>query len=308
MKRLLALLTALVILLATPALAVVDRPENGFVGDYAQVLDDELEEELVARGRALQQTTGAEIVIVSVDFMDGMDAESYAMDCFDQWGIGDESRNNGLLLVFAVGEDRVWAMRGTGLEKALSVSTLNGWLEDSFYDDYDAGNYDDAVRGFADAAYGWMERYYDGAGDVDGYGESEPSAAGGTVGVFARLIGFTMVVVVALVLLVVIFGSGGNRYRRRYGPDRYRYPIFFGRPWGYRPPPPPGGPHPPPDGIGGAGRSGGGFRSGGTSRGGGAGRRGSGGAQSSSHSSFRSSSRGSFHSGGGSRGGGAGRR
>ncbi len=310
MRRLLALLTALVLLLATPALAVADRPENGFVGDYAGVLDDELESELVERGQALQQATGAEIVIVSVDFMDGMDAESYAMECFDQWGIGDEDRDNGLLLVFAVGENRVWAMRGTGLENALSASTLNGWLEDHFYDDYDAGNYDDAVRGFADAAYDWMERYYDGtAGSADGYVEDEgPAEEESMAATIFRIFVFTWIVGVAVILLLVIFSSGGSRYRRRYGPYRYHYPIFLGRPWGwgYRPPapPPPGGPHPP---SGGGGHSGG-FHSGGSARGGGAGRRGSGGVRTSSRGSFRGVSRGSFRSGGGSRGGGEGRR
>lgn len=310
MKRLFSLLLC-VILLVTPALAIVDRPANGYVGDYADVLSSELEERIISQNQTLFRSTGAEIVIVSVDFMDGMDAESYAMACFDAWSIGDESRNNGLLLVFAVGENRVWAMRGTGLENALSVSTLNGWLEDYFYDPYDAGDYETATGDFFDAAYTWLDSYYAGTSASSGAAApGEPDHPGAPVGnvsyLLGRFVSFTIILFVLIVILVLLS-------RPRYG-DSYYYGGYYPRPFffwrrrrRYGPPAPPrpsgyrphtGGSHF------------GGFHSGGVSRGGGAGRRGSSSSsfRSSSHSSFRSSGGGSFRSGGHSRGGGAGRR
>ena len=88
--------------------------------------------------------------MVSVDFMDGMDAADYAMAVAESWGgIGDESLNNGFLLVYAVGENKVWAMAGSGIEDALPASKIEGWLEADFYGGYDAGEYDSATRAFS---------------------------------------------------------------------------------------------------------------------------------------------------------------
>ena len=321
MKRLLCLLLCLAVCI-TPVLAVADKPANGYVGDYADVLSDRLEQDIVERNQTLFDNTGAQIVVVSVRFMDGLDAESYAYECFNQWGVGSDERDNGLLLVFATrdhddnGYKRCWVAVGTGLENALSEATLNRWLEDYFYDDFDAGNYDAAVEKFFNAAYSWMESYYAGtegssAGGVAPYAQE---SGGGVAGVLGGLVVFTVFLFVAVVMLIAI-GSVlrrgfGHYYHPWYG--YYRpFPLFFWRRRRYGPPPPP---HiPPGQPPGGGSQTSGGFQSGGTSRGGGAGRRGSGfstgfrSSSSRSGSSFRSGG-GSFRSGGGTRGGGAGRR
>lgn len=311
MKRLLSLALCLALLL-TPALAVVDKPANGYVGDYAQVLSDELEEHIISRNETLFQSTGAEVVVVAVEFLDGLDAESYAKTCFDDWGIGDADRDNGLLLLFATedmnadGLRKCWAMRGVGLESALSVSTLNGWLEDYFYDDLDSGDFEGAVRGFFDAACDWLESYYAGSGGSVPVQEERRESGGSALG---ALLVFTLVLF-AVVALVILCASLSRRRGGYYAPyDPYVYaprPFFFWRrrrPRGPPPPPRPPSYHP---------HTGGGFHSGGATRGGGAGRSGgafrsSGHAPRSGGGSFRSGG-GSFRSGGSSRGGGAGRR
>ncbi len=305
MKRVLCLLLALC-LLVCPALAVVDRPANGYVGDYAQVLDNDLEQEIIQKDKALFQSTGAEIVIISTEFLDGLDAESYAKTCFDAWGIGDGDRNNGLLLLFATddltdaGLKKCWVMEGRGLEGALSSATLNGWMEDYFYDDFDAGDYDAAVSDFFNAAYNWLTSYYAGTGQTvpEGGRPAGESTAAGAASLAGSLLAFTAVLII--IVAIVFIGSRAFRGRTYYsGYAPYRpWPRFFGPSRRYRRPPPP--PRPPnyrPHT--------GGFRSGGVSRGGGVGR--SGGSFRSS-GGFHSSSGGGFHSGGGSRGGGVGRR
>lgn len=304
MKRLFSLALCLV-LLVTPALAVVDKPANGYVGDYAGVLDAELEQDIIRRNENLFQSTGAEIVVVAVEFMDGLDAESYAMACFDDWGIGSAERNNGLLLVFATqdraesGLRKCWVMKGVGLEDALSDVTLNGWMEDYFYPGLDSGDYDTAVRDFFDAAYDWLDSYY-----ATGGPQPETPAAGREErSLLGPMVGFTLVVVVALVLLIAL-SSRPRHGTGYYAPYVYRPRFFwFGRRRRYGPPPPPAarGYRPNPGGD---------FHFGGASRGGGVGRGGGGSVRSSARSSPSRSSRssGSFRSGGHSRGGGVGRR
>lgn len=327
------LLTMLLTLaLALPGFAIVAAPANTYVGDYADVISSSTEEHIVTQNDKLSRATGAAIVVVSVDFMDGMSSADYAYECFNTWGIGNAERNNGLLLVYAVGENKVRALQGSGIENALTSARLENMLEDTFYDDYDAGDYDTATLAFFDAAYDWFDSYYGGIDTALSSGTmAEPEQNGGYYDpdldgdmVVYRSSGWTAVVSFLLFVLVVValFAAVDalrySSYRRRYmGPGMppptvvFR-PIFFRR-RPRRPAPPrrdpfddhrPGGGSRPgglggprPGGsFGGTRRPGGGFGGGGFSGGSfGGGSRGGGGFS------------GGGFGGGGSRGGGAGR-
>ncbi|MBQ5652923.1 MAG: TPM domain-containing protein, partial [Peptococcaceae bacterium] len=93
----------LILFLSAPmaAFAVVEAPAEIYVGDYANVLSEETERYIIEQNQALAGATGAQIVIVTVDFLDGMDIEDYAYTIFNDWGIGDAEKNNGLLLLLA---------------------------------------------------------------------------------------------------------------------------------------------------------------------------------------------------------------
>ena len=343
LRRLAALLLSL-LLLAGTALAVVDPPENTYVGNYAGVLSGDTEDYLIRQNEALTAATGGAVVVVTVDFLDGMDIADYAYEIFNSWGVGSGEENNGLLLLLAIGEENYYALQGSGIERTLTSSTLDEYLWDYLEEDFAAGEYDAGVRRVFDAFCGWYESHY-------GVDLSAPvSPGGGQREDFVRqparqgppVILWIGLAVVLLGLIVLWDNRRYRRYRRRYmmpgmPPPPYVYrPIFFGRP---RPPRPPRGPRPPmgsgfggPGGFGGprpprgggfgGSRPSGGF-GGGVSRGGGAGRR-PGGSMGSfggglgglGGGSFRGGSRGGSFGGGSrggfgggmSRGGGAGRR
>lgn len=278
MRRQLAAALLGAALLTGGAQAVAEPPAARYVADEADVLSSETEQYIIDKNQSLFENTGGEIVVVSVDFMDGMDAADYAMAVAESWG---------------------------GIGDALPASKIEGWLEADFYGGYDAGEYDSATRAFFDDVYGWYESYYGtSAGTV------VPSEPGRDFGyypependfVFAVVGQMGLFLLILLVVVVVCAADGWRyrRYRRRYllpgmPPPPYVYrPFIFGRPHRPRPPRPPRGPRPP---MGGGFRPGGGFRGGGAGRSGGGFSRGGG---------FRSG--GSFR-GGGFRGGGAGRR
>ncbi|MEA4955782.1 MAG: TPM domain-containing protein [Pseudoflavonifractor sp.] len=328
MKKFLTALTALAlgVLLAAPAFAIVDAPANTYVGDYANVLSAETEQHIIDQNEKLSRATGGAIVVVTVDFMDGMDSAEYAYQCFNTWGIGDKERNNGLLLVYAVGENKVRALQGTGIEDSLTSADLGDLLESYFYDGYDAGKYDSATLAFFDAAYDWYDSYYGGidaalksgtmANPVPaGNGSYGPQSEGyyESYGPGAGVFGLVFIFVLIAVVLVALDAARYSRYRRRYlgpgmPPPPIYYPIFFGRSHFYHPPYDHWDDHHRggPGGFGGGGFGGGGFSGGGfgggSSRGGGAGRGGGG---------FGGFGGGGFggggFGGGGSSGGGAGR-
>lgn len=347
MKKFLTALTALAlgVLLAAPAFAIVDAPANTYVGDYANVLSAETEQHIIDRNDKLSRATGGAVVVVTVDFMDGMDSAEYAYECFNAWGIGDKERNNGLLLVYAVGENKVRALQGSGIENALTSADLGDLLETYFYDGYDAGEYDSATLAFFDAAYDWYDSYYGGIdaalqsgtmanpAPVQGgsYGPRPETGYEGSYQSGRGIIGVFFVIILIVVVLMALDAARYSRYRRRYlgpgmPPPPVYYPIFFGRPhYRYRRPPRDhwddhhrGGP----GGFGGGGFGGGGSRGGGfsgggfgggKSRGGGAGRGGGsfgggfGGFGGGGFGGGGGGFSGGGFGGGGSRGGGAGR-
>ena len=140
-------------LLVTSALAVVDPPANTYVGDYADVLDQDTEDYLIRRNEALTAATGGAIVVVTVDFLDGMDIADYAYQIFNDWGIGDSEADNGLLLLLAIGEEDYYALQGTGITNALTSAKLDGYLWDYLEDGFAAGDYDAGVRKVFDAFF-----------------------------------------------------------------------------------------------------------------------------------------------------------
>ena len=166
---------ALAFCLAVPALAAYpDRPENQYVLDEADVLSEETEQEIIAENQDLFQETGAQIVVVAVDFLDGEDIDDYAYSLFNIWGIGSQERNNGLLLLF--GHWRGELLRPGG-QPALRIiltgqssrtCSTSTWSRTS-----PPGSTTPGWRKFFQAALSDMESYY--ANYSDEYTDSQDS-------------------------------------------------------------------------------------------------------------------------------------
>ncbi len=148
MKKILAVAAALVCLAlaAVPALAVdVVQPTGYYASDYAGVLSAEAKNHIEVNAKALDRATGAQIVFVTVDTTSPNTTFDYALALFNEWGIGDAQKNNGLLVLLAIGDDDYYTIEGTGLERNLPTSELsalwNECLEPGFAaKDYSAGS------------------------------------------------------------------------------------------------------------------------------------------------------------------------
>jgi len=115
MKRyLFVLFVALISVMASPAWSQLERtlPDhvNSFVNDYADIMypdDVEATKRLLAK---VKGQTGIEITVLTIESLadygqSKASAESFATDIFNDWGIGDRAKNNGIML-FIAKEDR----------------------------------------------------------------------------------------------------------------------------------------------------------------------------------------------------------
>lgn len=243
-KRVLPILLALCLLLSFPvnAFALLDPGESFYVNDRADVLSDSLEETIVNYNGALEyQCSGAQIVVVTVDYLNGMTSDAYAYQLFNDWGVGSAEENNGMLLLLAVQENKAWLAYGLGLSSRLSGSKVDTLLDDYFWTDFDSGNFDEAVSKLFFALLRWYDSVYgssvanagEAAGQSYGYStiETLPQIEQSSSFDFS---GILRLIILILILMALSGGFGSRRGRsilpwlflfnsgRRYRSGRHR--------------------------------------------------------------------------------------
>ena len=92
----------------------------GYVNDFAKVLRVNTYNNLGNTLREFNTKTGAEIAVVTVKDMGGLDEFTYAVELFKEWGIGSKERDDGILLLVAVQERRLRIEVGYGLEHIIT--------------------------------------------------------------------------------------------------------------------------------------------------------------------------------------------
>jgi len=92
---------------------------TGYVNDFAQVLDPNTKAQIEDIARQIDEKAHAQIAVVTVPSLDGVDIESYAVDLFKKWGIGSKTTNRGVLILYAIQDRRARIEVGYGLEPIL---------------------------------------------------------------------------------------------------------------------------------------------------------------------------------------------
>ena len=226
--------------------AIPDAPtENIYVVDTANVIDGADREEMLALGAALDDASTAQVVAVTVEFLDGMDAEEYAYQLFNTWGIGDEKEENGVLLLLSVGDREYWVTLGKGIEKKLTVSRATQIVDDTALDSFADGDYSAGMRAAYDALCERVAEIYNvSLLDADSAARSAQSGTETLVSEPQRAPvaadesrgGGFMGILIAIIVLWIVFKIIRNIFR---GVPRWWW-IFGPRPhYAPRPPRPP---------------------------------------------------------------------
>ena len=147
-RRLAVLLAGLLaaLLLALPVAAAPQVNKTSPVNDYADILSDSTIQYVTEVSAALQSTCGAEIGVYTTEYIGNSTMEGYAYSVLNEWGLGSSDKDNGVLLLLVPGEDDYYITRGTGLESALSISTLSTILDDKLEPNWVNGDYDTGVH------------------------------------------------------------------------------------------------------------------------------------------------------------------
>ena len=243
------------------ALALVSPSDEFFVTDDAGVLTEATRQDIISANYDLmEKCLGAQIVIVTVRYLNGMPSDEYATRLFNDWGVGAGEANNGMLLLLATEEFKGWLAVGDGISGAFSDRMATDYLDKYFWDDVDERRYDAAVRSICEALFSWYSSYYgvNQAGQGSGSNAPAPSPAfprtdqpvpvqaqpggGNSSGSGSGRFLFVFWLFIFLIVIIIIASAAGadrRRHRSYYvhmgmPVPRYHWWYMWGRPRPYR--------------------------------------------------------------------------
>ncbi len=226
MKKIIALLCVLILSISlSVSVFAIDFPEattDFFVNDFANVISDEDEAEIMQIGADLYNQTTAQVVVVTIDSLDGYDVDDYTYQLGREWGVGNEEEDNGVVILLSVTDRQITIQVGYGLEGCLTDS-VSGRILDTYAlpylsnDEFSTGlketykavtnvvgtEYDITLN--PDYEIDNYDYYYEYAEDLDG--------------VTNFVIALTIVGFVVIIVLLCSGGSGhsGNNHHRGGG-------------------------------------------------------------------------------------------
>ncbi|MCL1995991.1 MAG: TPM domain-containing protein [Defluviitaleaceae bacterium] len=233
-----AFVLAILVLLPYQAFAgaIPQHTANFFVNDFAGVLSGETANHITERNLYLSQISNAQIVMATVQFTDGVPADQFATNMFNQWGIGDATANNGVLILFITQQDDYQIRVGDGILPVLTAGELDRIAFNYIEAPFDAGNFDQAAMAAFDNIFNIVHNHYvlnpvqttaitpfgaDGV-QTPAFTEVAPAAPANISGPIITVI----MIMIFVILFITIFG--GNSRRRPMGMGRRRGGGFGG--------------------------------------------------------------------------------
>ncbi|WRS27747.1 TPM domain-containing protein [Oscillospiraceae bacterium MB08-C2-2] len=191
MKRKITILLSLVLVAVLLMGASPPAPSSAlFVNDYANLCSTADQEQMLAIARQLEAQTGAQVALLTVESLDGLDIESYSIGVVDEWKLGQKGKDNGVLILVSIGDQESRIEVGKGLEGTLT-DILTGRIQDDYMlPQFREGNYSTGiVEGFEATAALVYKHYGLEVPEEIGTVVTEESSFGlGSIGIFIAIL------------------------------------------------------------------------------------------------------------------------
>jgi uncharacterized protein len=164
MKKLLILVFILSGMYANAQFTIPDKPSfQTSVYDYADVLSQAEEKDLENKLIRYSDSTSTQIVVISVEDLKGEDIGILTPKWAQEWGIGQEKEDNGILILLSKKDRKIWIAPGYGVEERLTAG-INGELtRNIIIPEFKAGSYYSGLDKGADAIFKVLQGKYKGS-------------------------------------------------------------------------------------------------------------------------------------------------
>lgn len=178
-------------------------PLTGRVMDRAGILDEQTELTLTELLRAHEDSTGNQIVVMTVSSLEGEEIESYALRAARAWKVGTDENDNGVVVVVATEERKVRIEVGYGLEGAVPDAVAARIIRNEIIPRFRDGDFDAGVSAGTIALLA----------AVDGEYEIEEGGGDGDLPLIGRIIiGFAFGIVVLVGGFGALVAKGAGRW------------------------------------------------------------------------------------------------
>ena len=117
----------------------------GYVSDFDNVIDKDYEDKTDTLIRDLEEKTTAEIAVLTIESLGGKTIDEYAFGLFNNWGIGKEDKNNGILLLVAEDGRKVRIEVGLGLEDVITNDIAKQIIDELIIPKFQEGNFNQGI-------------------------------------------------------------------------------------------------------------------------------------------------------------------
>lgn len=140
------LLIAILVPFSPSSAQAADYPEYmGYVNDYAHILSEEQTIELNREMSDFDRRTTIELAVVTVDSIGSQSPGDYAVDLGNQWGVGKEGKDNGIILLVSMDSRDVWIETGPGLAGEISDRQVQEIVDRTIIPEFRAGKADQGI-------------------------------------------------------------------------------------------------------------------------------------------------------------------
>ncbi len=182
------------------------------VNDFANQLNPtevaQLEQKLVS----YNDSTSSQIVVVVVKTTDGYPMADYALKIGREWGVGQKGKDNGIVLLWASDDRKIYISTGYGLEGAIPDAIAKRIIAQVITPDFKNGMYYRGLDRGIDAIF----KYATGEYKADASQDDDESIS-------PLLIFFIIFIIFIIIISRNKGNNGGGGYRNSGGPILWPY-------------------------------------------------------------------------------------
>jgi uncharacterized protein len=166
------------------------------VYDYANVLNENEKAQLEQKLIQYSDSTSTQIVVITIESLKGEDIGILTPKWGQEWGIGGSKKNdNGVIILLAKAERKIWISAGYGLEDRLTAGIGGEITRNIIVPEFKAGSYYNGLDKGINAIFDVFKGKYKGT-------RQENKDEGG---------GFPFILIVIIFIFILIIISKNNR-------------------------------------------------------------------------------------------------
>jgi len=169
------------------------------VNDYTNTLSDSQKQQLEQKLVAFDDSSSTQIAVAIIKTVGDYDINEYALELGRKWGVGRAGKNNGVMIVVALGDRKVSIQTGYGVEGVLPDIYAKRIIENDFKPNFKTGNY---YQGLEDGTTSII-KYTRGE-----YKNDAPKSKKGKGGGFGSIV--ILVIIIVVIIAFIKRGGGGG--------------------------------------------------------------------------------------------------